>query len=638
MDHRQRRRQFGRGEMTAMQTALRLASLFVFACMACARLAHGADEAQPPKDLAELQKRIEGILEKTHTPAIGIALVNRDGPYWVAGLGKANLKSGKPADENTLFRIGSISKMFAALAVLKLVEEGKLSLDDTVHARAPEVAFENPWEATHPVRIAHLLEHTTGWDDIHIPEYAYAAPDSVTIREGLAYHPHSRVSRWIPGTRHAYSNSGAAVAAYIVEKVTGQRYEDYVASTFFAPLGMTSTSYFKTREYDERGATLYLGNEPQEYWQILHRPAGSINSSASDMAHLVHLLLLRGATPATRLLSEASIDRMELPATTLGAAAGITGGYGLANYTSGYKNYNFAFHGHNGGVIGGLSVLAYVKELGEGYVFFINSGNGGAMGQISELVQRYLLRNAHAPEPVNADLPEAFKELTGYYLPINPRQQGMRFLAGMTSILKVSNDEKFLHREPLFGGWLSSDRVASSSSLIDAWHGLPAIAVVTDPLAGPALQVNSDLLQRVPAWSVFARFIVPGLMIVMTLIGFVALIVWVVRRLRKTSTDRRLALRLLPIIATAVLIGFLISIAAAGAFLMQASTISPFSIAVLVLSLGYPALVLLGAFQLLKSREHRNLTWWFAASFVLVHLLIAGYLAAYGVIGVRTWA
>ncbi|HEY5810971.1 MAG TPA: serine hydrolase domain-containing protein, partial [Povalibacter sp.] len=189
-------------------------ALLILVLLACVRMAQAAEADAPPKDLDELRHRIESILEKTHTPAIGIALVNRDGPYWVAGLGKANLKSGKQADADTLFRIGSVSKMFAAFAILKLAEEGKLSLDDKVHDRAPEIAFDNPWEATNPVRIAHLLEHTTGWDDIHLAEYAYSAPDSMTIKAGLDYHPDSRVSRWIPGTRHAYCNAGPAVAAY----------------------------------------------------------------------------------------------------------------------------------------------------------------------------------------------------------------------------------------------------------------------------------------------------------------------------------------------------------------------------------------------------------------------------------------
>src|SRR5690606_34310887 len=118
--------------------------------------------------------------------AIGIALVNEEGPYWVAGWGKANLATGEAADQDTLFRIGSIPKMFVALAVLQLQEEGKLSLDDKLRDLAPEIEFENPWEDTHPVRLVHLLEHTTGWDDIHLTEYAFAAPDTMPLKEALA--------------------------------------------------------------------------------------------------------------------------------------------------------------------------------------------------------------------------------------------------------------------------------------------------------------------------------------------------------------------------------------------------------------------------------------------------------------------
>ena len=599
-------------------------------------------EADQPQNLEQLRQRIEGVMKETGTPAIGIALVNRDGPYWVAGWGTADRKARRKADEDTLFRIGSISKMFAALAILKLEEEGELSLNDRVRDRAPEIQFENPWEDTHPVRIAHLLEHTTGWDDIHIAEYAFAAPDSMTTREGLDVHPHSRISRWVPGTRHAYCNSGAAVAAYIVEKVTGQRFEDYVAETFFTPLGMTSTSYFKTALYDERGATLYMAFRPQEYWGIIHRPAGSINSSARDMAHLVHFLLLRGSTPATQIVSPTSIDRMEVSKTTLGASAGVIGGYGLANYTTGHKALNVAFHGHNGGVNGGLAELSYVKELGEGFVVMINDGNGATLGQVSEFIRDHLLRNTKQPETANADLPAQFKKLDGYYLPINHRQQMTRYVMDLLTVHKVTHDEKFLHRAPMFGSWVSSDRLGSNGALIDGWHGLPAIAIVQDPLAGPALQVNGDLWKRVPTWLVFSRFAVGGLMIAMTLIGFVAFLVWCHRRFgkKRKTADNRLWLRLSPLLATAILFTFQLAFGLSGAFLDQAGSVSPLSLFIFLLSVAYPIVALFGAVQLFvpNVRHHKNLPYWFAAVFTCVHLLIAGYLATYGVVGFRTWA
>ena len=99
-----------------------------------------------------------------------------------------------------------------------------------VRKLAPEVWFENRWEASDPVRVVNLLEHTTGWDDMHLHEYAVDAPPSLGLREALDSYHRSRISRWPPGTRMAYCNSGPPVAAYIVEKITHQRFEDYRAA------------------------------------------------------------------------------------------------------------------------------------------------------------------------------------------------------------------------------------------------------------------------------------------------------------------------------------------------------------------------------------------------------------------------
>jgi CubicO group peptidase (beta-lactamase class C family) len=115
-----------------------------------------------------------------------------------------------------------VSKSFIALAVVRLCEEGRLSLDAPLRELAPEVAFTNPWEDTYPVRVAHLLEHTTGFDDLHLKEYAFL---DGSLREALAVNPAPRTSRWSPGYYMAYSNGGYALAAYLIEKVTGERFE-----------------------------------------------------------------------------------------------------------------------------------------------------------------------------------------------------------------------------------------------------------------------------------------------------------------------------------------------------------------------------------------------------------------------------
>jgi CubicO group peptidase (beta-lactamase class C family) len=303
--------------------------------LATSGFAHDGTEDAPKaaSSIEELRQQLEKILKDTHTPGMSVAIVHRDGLQWVAGLGKADVKGDLAASQETLFRIGSTSKAFVSLSILKLVNEGRLSLQDSVRKLAPEVWFDNPWEATDPVRVVDLLEHTAGWDDIHLREFAKDAP-GMGLREALDYDHHSRTSRWRPGTRMAYCNSGPAVAAYIVEKMTGQRFEDYVTQNFFEPIGMKTATYFQPTSAVLTNLYRPDGKTPYPYWNILFRPAGSINASANDMAPYLRFYLDRGTTGGTQIMPPSSIDRMEVPTRTWAAQQGSKAGYGLSNYGS----------------------------------------------------------------------------------------------------------------------------------------------------------------------------------------------------------------------------------------------------------------------------------------------------------------
>ncbi|WP_049630145.1 serine hydrolase [Cellvibrio sp. pealriver] len=209
----------------------------------CASLAKAETETSP-QTLEELKVAIEKIRTESNTPAVGIALVGKDGPLWIAGFGQANIEQHTPADENTLFRIGSVSKMIVALAALQLIEKGKLSLDDKLSTLAPEIEFYNPWETENPIKIVHLLEHTTGWDNTHPKELTLNVDANTPLLDILNFHPHSRQSRWQPGTRMAYNNIGPVVIAYLIEKISGQSFSHYVRESIFIPLGMQKTHYF----------------------------------------------------------------------------------------------------------------------------------------------------------------------------------------------------------------------------------------------------------------------------------------------------------------------------------------------------------------------------------------------------------
>lgn len=461
--------------------------LALLVALAAALAASGAAEPSAPQTIPELRQRIEMMLASTKTPGAGIALVGRDGPIWVAGIGTADVARNRPVTEDTLFPIGSISKSFVALSVLKLQQEGRLTLQDTLRSRAPEVEFNNPWEATNPIRIVHLLEHTTGWGDNTPQEGAWNPMPEPTRREALAYDPRSRTSRWRPGTCFSYSNLGPDVAAYVIEKITGEKFEDYVARTWFKPLGMAGTSYFETPEVLSKLATGYQsGGEAHPHFNILTRPAGAIVASPSDMANYVEFYLCRGSFRRIQFLPKDAIDRMERPTSTYAAAEGLAIGYGLGNSTS--VRGNWVFHGHGGAVPGALTDLAYLPDEGVGFAVMINSENGDALDQLEDLVRAYLLRDRKPPLPPPAgNVDEGqMAEYSGWYEPITPRSESQRYLERILGLTRVTSGNGQLFLEDLTNGKYAYLRV--TDRVYRRLDNSRTLALVGDHTEGTLLQ------------------------------------------------------------------------------------------------------------------------------------------------------
>ncbi len=613
--------------------------------IACWQVSARADET--PQTLDELKAAIEKIRVESGLPGLGIALVDQHGPYWVAGLGLANLETKTPATENTLFRLGSSSKMFVALSVLKLVEEGKLSLNDKLSDLAPEIYFDNPWEKTNPIRLVNLLEHTTGWSDLSRSVF-YRQGVNTSLKEALDLNPQYRKSRWIPGTRYTYNNAGPAVAAYIVQKIVGQDYEDYVQANFFNPLQMTSTTFFESDLFKAKGASLYSADgKAQPYWHIIARPSGGINSSASDMAKYMHFLIARGEFNQQHLLSEASFTRMETSTSTLGAQAGTKAGYGLHNYVTGHKQAGVVFRGHGGMLSGGHCIINYSPELKSGFVVMINQDNWQALDKIPNLIRAFLLKDRNNTKAKEIPLPEKFKNLGGYYIQISPLSNAARFNSEVLAVMRYTVSNNSLHREPLLGGWEhpSTDYAISEHVLANQWSGLPTIAIVQDPLVGEAVEVSDDLsgslYQKVSPIRVFG---VLGLIAITALlsvssIGFAC--VWLVQNARrKIEKGIAISIRLWPFITSAVLVFSVFTPNIFAPSVEDTGRLSPVTITTFLCSLIYPALT---AFSLINCVRYRRaqvnqVMYWHSVAVSLSQCGLAVLLAYYGFIGFRMWA
>ncbi len=622
-----------------------LAPLLVLTLVTAPAVRAQDDSLPPPANIAELQSRIREVLAETRTPAIGIALVSRDSLLWVAGLGTADVTAGRAATDTTLFRIGSTSKAVVSLLVLQLEQEGRLRLDDPIWAHVPEIVYENRWESTDPVRIVHLLEHATGWDDLALRDYALN-DSTITLRQGLDYNPGTRTSRWRPGTRVAYCNSGPGVAAYIIEKLEGRAFEDVARDRLFGPLGMTTATYFRP-DPPERLATLYAsdGKTPEFYWHILQRPAGAINASARDMARYVQFLLNRGRVGGRQLLPAAAIERMERPRRSLTARSGLTLGYGLHLAT--YVDSGWVWVGHDGGVNGGLTNMAYRPDDGVGFAFMINSGSVDAYERIGRLVRDYLTRDAAAPEPAaRVAMPALARERAGWYRPDNPRVQGLYFLQRVLGLGRVTVDDSTLVARPLLG--TPTRYVPTTDRLFrTATDPVPTLALVDDPDNGrpEAIELMGYLVpasfRRVWAPIAWLEIAVTGLFLLCGLLTLSFALIWVPRWLfRRLRNVPRLHVRTWPLLATLAVVVFIGTVALTMEdAIVRLGSPTPWAWTLFGCTLVFPIASVIGLLAALRAPhpEMRLGVRWLALVTSTVYVVVAAYLGWWGVLGWRSW-
>jgi len=603
------------------------------------------DTPKPAQSIEELRQQLEKILKDTHTPGMSVAIVHRDGPEWIAGLGKADVASSQDTSSETLFRIGSTSKTFVSLSIVKLANEGKLSLDDPVRNLVPEVWFENRWEASDPVRVVDLLEHTTGWDDMHLREYAKDAP-AMGLREALDYDHHSRISRWQPGTRMAYCNSGPAVAAYIVEKITGQRFEDYVTKNFFTPIGMKTATYFQPTSAP--ATTLYHpdGKTPYRYWNILYRPAGSINASANDMAAYLLFYLNRGNVNGTQVLPAASIDRMEVPTRTWAAKEGLKTGYGLSNYWSIHDG--FVYHGHNGGVEGGLTEMAYMPDYGVGYSYSINVGNGNAFEEIGKTIRAYITRALLIPPlPPVGSLPANASSYAGWYEPDSPRMQLFQFIDRLIDMSRVRFEDRTLLLTSLRGRDQVFLPVIGTQFRHVTEKGLPdpvaTVELLTPNAEGRFIQVGGGMMtiKHIPAWFAITEIVLS----VWILFAMVSVLVyspfWLLGGLsKKRRRPAERAMRFWPLVAVLSLVAVVVIFRVASDDLIsRLGNLTGWSAAVFLATMAYAVASVAAAVALWRApkQEVRRRVREYSMAVTAALLIAAAYLAYWGIIGLRAW-
>lgn len=609
-----------------------------------------ARDDSPVARLESLKARIEALMLERRIPGASIALVARDRELWVGGLGRADLETGEAVSASTVFRLGSMSKGFTALAVLTAVEDGRLDLEMPVRRIAPEVPFENPWESTHPVTIAEVMEHTAGFDDIPFSEYADVERRDISLLEGLAAHAEGRVSRWRPGTYASYCNAGPAIAAYCLQKRVGRLFEDYVRERVFDVLGMRGAAFRQPRRmargYDTDGV------KPHAFDHITIRPAAGASASAADVARYLRMLLGRGELDGVRLLRPESITRMETPKTTLAAHAGHSFGYGLGVYSMMIGGHRF--FGHNGGITGFVGSYAYSPELGVGFYFNLNAASDRPLEIVTsyddialfrELLGGYVTAGypVHEPPPAALDADELCA-VTGFYQGLTSRMQVGHALTRFTSMRRVTSRRGRLFLESVLGGRREELIPVSATSFRRAGDSEPSLFQVVDPEGRRVGQWGPDgNVVRVPGAWIATQLAAAAGVIALVAWGALTTVAWVPLRWLGGRQARSAPLwPLLPSVASlglAALAAWVWWISGAVTY-RDLGTPSPISLGIQWGTLAVAFLTLVGVAGTLRHLR-APAPWAVRAHAVLVSLACTGavlYLWSEGLLGLRTWA
>ncbi len=309
-------------------TTLRLLLLTLAILPALAPLAFAQDARLAGRVRSSMQRFVD---EKEIAGAVAV-VGDANGVLALESVGRRDVEANLPMTPDTLFRIASMTKPITAIAVMILVDEGKLAIDNPVEKHLP--AFRDQLRLAYrqgdrsiaerpsrPITLRDLLTHTSGLPDGPLPDSPERdAPPPTTLAEQSEHHARRRLS-FEPGSRWSYSNAGINCLARVIEVASGKSYESFLKERIFDPLGMVDTTFYPTPAQMERLAVTY-GREGDRLVAVAsskvapkagERPpsaAGGLYSTGPDLARVYRMMLGRGSFEGQRILSESAVAEM----------------------------------------------------------------------------------------------------------------------------------------------------------------------------------------------------------------------------------------------------------------------------------------------------------------------------------------
>jgi len=366
----------------------------------------GAGKGDPggSVDVVELEHFVAAQLEEHHIPGLAVAITDEAGVLFSAGYGLADFGARIPMTPDTVMNIASISKTVTNLAVLKLRDQGLLSLDD-------EVSRYLPFSVRHPafpeaeISARQLLTHTSGIQDGAAYDASYACGDPAVSLEtwvrgyleagGPYYDADQNFLVTAPGEAYSYSNVGYGLLGYLVETVSGVPFADYIQANVFEPLGMLESGWYLSNLDPSRHATPYAwieaGNTldnvlfaeaggrlldeaefvPFCLYSFFNIPDGLVRTSVHQLANFLIAHMQGGEFEGRRILAKSTVEEILSPQL---ADSMIEGDRYIQGLTWRKQSFDFGeVWGHSGADPGVRTHMMFSTGKGRGVILFANS-------------------------------------------------------------------------------------------------------------------------------------------------------------------------------------------------------------------------------------------------------------------------
>jgi CubicO group peptidase (beta-lactamase class C family)/D-alanyl-D-alanine dipeptidase len=340
--------------------AIVAASLLWCAAVASAQ---STTDAQWQPAIAALRERIAHEMADKKLPAVAIALVDDQHVVWAEGFGYQDLAHKVPATSDTVFRVGSVSKLFTDIGVMQLVGEGKLDLDAAITNYLPAFHPKNPFGGT--ITLRELMSHRSGL--VREPPIGHYFDATEPSLQATVDSLNQTALVYAPGTETKYSNAAIATVGYALQTVSGQPYADYLHNAVLLPMGMTHSSFKPEPALISRLADAQMWSYDgltfsAPKFQLGEGPAGCMYSTVGDLGHFLSVLFASGKSGSAQVIAPAALAEMWKPQFTGASRMKVGLGFMLGTF-QGEREI-----GHGGAIYGFATQVAALPDRKLGVV------------------------------------------------------------------------------------------------------------------------------------------------------------------------------------------------------------------------------------------------------------------------------